>query len=409
MFLLNKLLPPEFNFIHRGEKYPIKSQVITSVSPVVSKLVYSPNPQNSIEIPPVEGDMKPFISILCGQKIDLDKTNAPFINFVAKFLQIPEIASEAAKICELKFDINDILIWADKLHEAGQDATNEINTVAANFTRLNIEGQYFSCDILEAVLSSDKLICPALYKTQFIDKLIRENPAKYERLSSLIFTDIKSSYDASTALTATTLDLNQAKDAMKNFLRAYKPPKKQSSVLLTSNQGIFGAIYYVNSSASPQEDLTKSQNPTVAENSALCIIAKTCCNPKYRVSNIIPMSGNNFSYISANASNESITVYFKNAKLRVTEYLIQSDPGASKGFCPFSWMLEGSCDGREWLVVDEVHNNRSLNENSLQVFFKVPTSLRPMSYFRLTQLDAIHKKNKKMFIGAFELFGELYP
>jgi hypothetical protein len=398
----------DFKLIYRGEEYPIKSHTITSLSPKVSKLVFSPNPQNFLEIPPVEGDMNEFIALASGKEVKLDKYNAPFLNFVANFLEIVNLKKETAKVFEDNFSLEDLFNWAEKLLAADQDASNEIDTVAANFMRLGVDAKNYSCELIEAVLSSTKLNCTVLYKTHLIDYLIKANHARYGRLSSLIFTGIKNIKDASFALNATTLDLNQARDAMKLYLRSYKPPKEKKKFLLSSSKSYCGAIHYVNSLVPPSDNLIGANVTNIAENSMLYLAAKSCFNARFSVNNIIPTSDPSLSYCSLGTDDESITIFFKRAKLRVTEYLIQSYPGGSKGICPFSWKLEGSYDGTQWIVLHDVRNNRSLHGSSVSVIFKVPTSFPPMHYFRLTQLDAVHTQNKKMFIGLFDLFGELY-
>ena len=403
----------DFYLIHKGVKYGVNTFVMSSVSTKARELIFSEKPVNFIEIPPVDGNMQDLINLLFDEELIIDQTNCRFLNFVSNFLGIDDLSKETKEICSDTETLNNILIWADSLLQAEQNAEYEINLVATQLDDVynNPYFQYVSCNLIYSILSSRNLNISNLHKQEFINSLISQNPQKFQRLSSLIFTDIQNVLDMNVALMSTKINMNDNREFIKQLLQSYKKPTSEEkfTIFAPSVDKFTGVLSYLNSKAPEQQNLANHPtNQTIAQNDEICLSWKSVFNARFSVTNIILYDNPNASYCSNSRDEEYITVQLMKSKLKIDSYVIQSDSQGGKGVCPLSWRLEGSVDGKNWITIDDVKNNQSLHGSNAVSIFPVKTNLMPFSYFKLTQFDTIHSKNKRMFIAYFDLFGKLY-
>jgi hypothetical protein len=80
---------------------------------------------------------------------------------------------------------------------------------------------------------------------------------------------------------------------------------------------------------------------------------------------------------------------------------------------PRSWNMEGSADGKNWIVLAQVRRDDRFREQTMALAtFPVPKIRQPFSYFKLTQIENFAKQGAPNFgemrINALEFYGILY-
>ena len=406
-----KNIPSFHNFYlyHRGTKYGFNSVVLAPISEKVRKAFFSGT--YMIEIPPIEGNFQDFVDVIYGEEIIVDQTNCRFLHFISQFLGIEHLEKITKQICKETSTLNNLLTWADCLLQANQDATKEIDFIASHLNNVytNPFFKFVSCDLVYSIISSSKQNMLNVNKISFIDSLIDSNPEKFQRLSTLLFTEIQSETDVILALQSRKLNLNLNRETIKLLLNTTKPnPPQQTIILAPKLNNLCGAIKYVDSLVPPDQRLeSKVTAELEISNDQIQMSASSVFNTQFSLKNLLDPV-NSTSYCSRTAENEYIMIHFKKAKLQINSYVIRSDINATKGICPKTWILEGSNDCVTWLTIDEAKNDKSLMGKSVLSVFPVKTKLMPLSYFKFTQLATNHNKNKKLFLSYIDLFGTLY-
>jgi hypothetical protein len=74
------------------------------------------------------------------------------------------------------------------------------------------------------------------------------------------------------------------------------------------------------------------------------------------------------------------------------------------GCNPRNWLIEGSKNGEEWIILDEEQDNENLRENDFCCSFKI-SHLIGVHQIRLRQTGQNHKGNNFLALSGFEVFG----
>jgi hypothetical protein len=129
----------------------------------------------------------------------------------------------------------------------------------------------------------------------------------------------------------------------------------------------------------------------------------------YASSNVIDLSANTEWLSQGETPDQWLCYDFQGRTVEVTNYSIQSadvSGGSPRNF-PKSWVLEGSQDGSQWVVLDERTNNRDLKGQSQIASFL--TSTRQVSrLIRIRQTGPNHNNEPYFGFRALELFGCLF-
>jgi hypothetical protein len=92
--------------------------------------------------------------------------------------------------------------------------------------------------------------------------------------------------------------------------------------------------------------------------------------------------------------------------IRPTHYVIRSYPSDAESEHLKSWVVEGSLDGLNWMVIDRRRKNFDLNEEFAVAIFPVSHS-ENCHFIRLTQTGKNHAGDHLLTMSAFEVFGTL--
>jgi hypothetical protein len=129
----------------------------------------------------------------------------------------------------------------------------------------------------------------------------------------------------------------------------------------------------------------------------------------YASSNVIDLSANT-EWLSQGATTAQWLCYdFRGRTVEVTNYYIQSVnvSGGTPRKLPKSWVLKGSHDGSQWVVLDERTNNCDLKgESKTAVFLTSPCQV--FRLIRIRQTGPNHNNESYFGFRALELFGRLF-
>ena len=133
----------DFYILHRSIKYPVNSLLISSISPVVSRVLVSNQRKNYFELPDLEGPISDFIDFIYGLDIRIDSSNCRFLNFVAKRMEIFVLENATADIIRETNTIENVSTFAEQLLSCGIEPEYEIQLLVSNFGSI-IMNKFFS-------------------------------------------------------------------------------------------------------------------------------------------------------------------------------------------------------------------------------------------------------------------------
>jgi hypothetical protein len=117
-------------------------------------------------------------------------------------------------------------------------------------------------------------------------------------------------------------------------------------------------------------------------------------------------------YLSSDApftpNTPSISVNFRNAKLRMTAYTFRTLNYDAGNYHIKSWVVEGSNDSSYWVLLDKHTNCQVMNSRSKIATFAVKRA-EPFKYIRIRMTGENFWRTRQLCLSSFELFGNLIP
>ena len=391
----------DFAFTHRGIKYPVNTLLITAISPVISKLVFCDDPKYSMELPPLEGPIDEFIDLIYGGSVRIDQTNCRFFNYLAKILQITNLADRTEEIIQQTNTLDNVVRFAEQLLSCDLDATQEVNLIASNFLNI-IENPYMklcSVRLVEEILKSPIFSYSGVPVIKFLTSQYKSDPTKYAKLIPLVFSYANDKTTMYSVL-STPFNLNANHNEVTTLL-------KTTSTSIPDSTKIFipQSDYDFNGFLKASQDKSGTSNNIVVDLSSSS--EQTAEKTTNEVNAVLDESPDTY-FSSQGSANNYIQIRIMYGKLQLTHYEMMSWKNANNGTCPESWVVEGSLDDETWFEIDRVEHDRSLLAPNSCNLFKVKTQPPAFNYIRITQLDTCHPKNKRFILSRLELFGIYY-
>lgn len=393
----------DFTIYHRGIKYQVNSLLISTISPVVSKLIFSEEPCYFIELPPLEGPIDEFISLIYGADIRLDQNNARFFNYLAKELEIVQLIDSTEELIEKTNTLDNIVRFAEQLLSCNLDATNEIDLIAGNFMEI-IENPYMklcSAKLIEKVLKTPSFKYDNIEVIKFLVSLISSNPVKYKSLEPIAFSYSSNQVSTFSVLNSTCNLKSNQNEIVYSLSKADTGYSPQAKFLLPSAKESKGLFNYAKETLQVKNLVKNNQIFEISASSEL-VNDKV----KYGIENLIDGDKETF-FSSQGSSDEYITLRVKKGTFQPTHYSFTSTKDANKGFCPESWVVEGSADGTVWLEIDSVEHDRSLVHPLKPVLYKIKTIAPVLKFIRIRQIDTCSQRNKRFILSGLEVYGIL--
>lgn len=153
-------------------------------------------------------------------------------------------------------------------------------------------------------------------------------------------------------------------------------------------------------------ELTKKCHNNICDEGIINISGNECRGSP-SISTIVDYNFNDICYNSSNEKNSFICFDFKNNSISVSAYSIKSSNHPSPDFLQ-TWVLEGSNNKKNWVVLDSHTNDRSLNSIKKVGVFHIKESDKRSQKFKFIQLRMTGESiqgNYYLDILNIELFG----
>lgn len=106
-------------------------------------------------------------------------------------------------------------------------------------------------------------------------------------------------------------------------------------------------------------------------------------------------------YISPNVANPWVLFDFKNTKIKLSGYYLKASPKVS----PTSWILEGSNDNEQWIILDEQNSNYIL-----KFVHSCNLSVSTNDYYRFFKFTSIAKNSAasyQLVLEQIDFYGNI--
>ena len=180
-----------FRLIHRDIEYPMNPVLLSLASTVVANRLQTDPSFRSLVLPPLKGPIEDFITILFGEKCQITVTNCRFLNYMGKFLEVDPLVQATSVMLDNYNVLSDIVRFGNDLIEAGLDAENEVNQIAANIAAVK-DLTDISPKMLKLVISSNYLkvdVYPVFINTRVLP-LLQSNVQYLEIIQGIDFSRV---------------------------------------------------------------------------------------------------------------------------------------------------------------------------------------------------------------------------
>lgn len=388
----------DFCLIHRGKKYYVNSLLITSISPKISKL-YFENSQRMVEVPPINIDFDQFIDLIYGGDIKIDINNCRFFKFVAEFLEIKQLYDSAASIVSKSNTIDNVIKFADEMISHDIKSCEEIDLLAKNFEEIvnNDLMNMLSAPLLIEIISSPYFDVHDYKLITFIVKLIQNDPIKYKELDSYIHSAVNDDCSTFIVLNHPYYNLNRKPKSIIGLVKEKYTYYDTDYTLIYPFPGgeINGLVkrFVKDYGSLPNRRIYVSSTEPIDEN--------------YSVLNLFDGSDNTMFH-SKDQPDSFIEIRLLHCKFYLTHYALKAgNSDICDNKCPVSWTIEGSNNGLDWVILDEVEYDISVYKlNELRVF-KVRSICTSFEYLRFVQKESINRSDNGIFLSLFDLYGRV--
>lgn len=384
----------DFIFIHRGIRYPVNSLLVSTVSKVISQKSVS-----EFEIPPIDGPMEDFISLIYGQSVLITPINCRFFNCIARLLDIHDLVEKTNEIILKTNTLDNVINFAEQLLDCGLDASEEIDLIASNFTKI-IENSFLkNCSprLLTNIIQSPSFTGSGIHLVQFLGSMIQSDPLKYLQVSQYLISNGLDPIQAFTTLQP-SFDLNKCKGLLTTLIPRMKATKEKTKYFIPKPGREFEGFFNY---ASQQ-----IQTEYHGANIFFSITASSEKSETTAVTNLLHPEDKTTYFDPKGFSEEWIQIKLSSGQFEMTHYSFMSWKDANKGTCPESWILQGSANGSTWIELDRVEHDRSLLAPSAVSLFKVKSICPPLVYFKFIQLNTCSTRNKRFILSGLEIFGK---
>ena len=166
-----------------------------------------------------------------------------------------------------------------------------------------------------------------------------------------------------------------------------------------------GVLYHLGALAKLETNQPKWVNPaTTAVLLASASSTDSGCDP---ISSIAGREAKRFA--TKNLAKSWVGLEFVGYALSLKKYTLRHAE-TPKTEALRGWKLEGSKDGRKWVVLDERKNDQTLNAKGVCVAYDIrqsPVTREPFSHFRLTSTQPNSGNTHTLALGNIELYGTL--
>ena len=314
-------------------------------------------------------------------------------------------------------DTNNLLLYAKKIYNLDENIqdkylvsikkleteNSELKKSVSYLEEKLIETSNFlksQCDsYTEKILSLDKITLLLVNENQELKKKVSQLENKIANIDDksidnekklediLLSNDSENENDIFTQIKVDEIKHN------KNIKIPFANPKDDSEIF-------YGIINF----------LTKKFDGNIYEKGVIKITSNITYSNDYKPKNVLDF--NNYSYFcSKDQENCRINFNFKEKSILLTSYSIKSCATRDITIYPYlkSWVIEGSNDGKDWILIHKIENTELLYGRLKKANFEVECN----SYYHIIRLRSIgeswYNRGNKFMIGIsmIEFFGTL--
>ncbi|KAK8870281.1 hypothetical protein M9Y10_008159 [Tritrichomonas musculus] len=136
-------------------------------------------------------------------------------------------------------------------------------------------------------------------------------------------------------------------------------------------------------------------------------LSSTSSSIKNALPGIVDPTWNDF-LITGSKNDHHIRFDFKSRKIDISRYSVRTGPKPKNIDHLKSWKLEGSNDGKNFVLLDKQENSSQLNGKQ-NVFVSEPIKCQePYRYIQLTMIGKNWSGHRQLFLQKIEFFGKIY-
>lgn len=398
----------DFVFIVNNEQFKTSRIVADILSPKINKMhLTQPNIKEFIINTKIHGNFSYFLQLINFNFNDIPKSQISFINEVAIILdnQFIEIKNEEDQI-EITIDnvIDRIKFHEQNPHIYSRQIKKEVDYLASHFYMINItqEESLYTMKkfILDKIFNNTKLVLKSedqllniinnIYKNNFncsyMFNYVHFNSVSNEGIASFLqfikFDDLTPNIWQSISSRNTVND-DKTSESSRNNQRYVGQVFTYSK-----NNKLSGILKYLKDKSEIDEEISITASSIQSSN-----FDKTC---------IIGDTSQSLATIEHITTDPWICIEFKKHSLIPTNYTlyITGDHEIK------SWVVEGSNDKDNWIIIDE-HNDCNCLKKSLSHTFSIKKQIE-IKYFRIRMTGPNWNGRYILKLTAIELFGKLH-
>ena len=410
-----------FRFIVGEHTYPCHTLFADFLSPTVAKIHTTDAlaSEFTLNINDSNHEFRQFITLMHGNSLKVDESNADYIFEVASLLGNQDLQSKVLQYQSSPLSPSNVIDRILQKQSCRVSCTRELTFAAQHFSKVKkAELAKLDVDTLKRILMDKKLVIKtekSLFK--FVAELIGTRGPEYRALLSCVlfenlgvkqmkqFVELITPSDIDTPMwenlchricAPTLADENNC--SKKRYKR--ETPAKHTRTdsdhekrLLYNGVPFNGIIDY----------LTRQSGGNVDRTGAVAITASTSGhNQPWQVADF----GWPEKWMSFNEPDSWIQFDFKKRRVACTKYTIKTANWGPDANHIKSWVLEGSKTGKDWKKLDTQKDNSDLNGRSLTKTFSTSVS-EPFRYLRIRMTGTNHIGNDYLCLTNVEFFGVL--
>ncbi|KAK8839282.1 hypothetical protein M9Y10_032214 [Tritrichomonas musculus] len=418
----------DFTFIVNGEEFKTSRLVSDLLSPNICKMHLSDPTIDRFTINIQEkGDFSHILQLITFDQYEIQSNEIEFIIKVIEILGNSDL--------EIMQDNNSNQITIDNVFSLIQEHENfsifykknyenEIEFISSHFYEI-CDSHYEELKIIQyttlmQIIEHDHLhLKNEDQLLKFINKIYIENN-KYSNLyENVLFANVTSKamteflsifdYNDLTHLLWSTLSSRLEKEIITKIeskIERYKTDQNQEtnndnnlnikSFLYKEGQELNGIFRY----------LKQKTGQNIHDNGTISISTNTF-HSRHHPKNLVDLDTNNCYWTGNTSINAWVCFDFKNMKVEISSYSINSDNRNPGGSQIKNWVLEVSNDEKNWTEIDEHSNYDGLNGNNIIKTFNV----KPNNFSRFVRIrqtgDYYGYPNVFLVIKSIEFYGKL--
>lgn len=408
----------DFCFYVNGKEF-ITSKIIADIlSPAISKMHANDPTVDSFEIKTqTKGDFAQFLNLINFKSHFFTEEEIEYFTEIIQILQTNSITIQDPN--KSPISMNNVFKRIQK-HEKNdtvfsQQFSDEIDFISSHFFEINEkqekELQKLKDDTIDRIIGNRKLQLKSEDQLlSFINQLYIVNTSfshlyeyvQFKNISTAKIIEFLNIFNIDDISNKTWNSISNRLrksiiDASDEFNQNKRYYKSGIPVLLKEKNEFNGILQYLQNHSNDQKNLFEISSSSIMNN-----------DNSRSPSNVVLFDDRKNIFTSENVENSWICFDFGKRKVVPLNYSIRSCSSVKSCANLKSWIVEGSNDNYNWLILDKQINSQLLNGSSMVQSFNVNNfNFLEFRFLRLRQTDLNWYDNSRLYIDSMEFFGYL--